>query len=256
MTSAVPDHRVGESGGPASGGPAWNRPGPALGEFELIERLRAIAPGDAPGVVHGIGDDAAVLRLDGPVLATCDSQVEGVHWTRELCSPGDVGWRALAVNLSDIAAMGGVPRYALVSLLIPPSVGSAALEDLYAGMVQLARLHGVAIVGGNVSATRGPLAVDVTLLGGAEHPVLRSAARPGDGIWITGSTGKAAAGRFLLAHTAAAVPARDALVAAYCRPAPRVAAGQALGALAGSGLVTSPASAFSLITTDLEAFTG
>jgi thiamine-monophosphate kinase len=239
VTPAGADHRESEPSAPASVGSAWTRPGPALGEFELIERLRSIAPGDAPGVVRGIGDDAAVLRLAGLVLATCDAQVEGVHWTRDLCSPADVGWRALAVNLSDIAAMGGVPRYALVSLLIPPSVGSAALEDLYAGMAQLARLHGVAIVGGNVSATRGPLAVDLTLLGDAEHPVLRSAARPGEGIWITGSTGKGAAGRFLLAHTAAAVPARDALIAAYCRPAPRVAAGRALGALAGSGFVTA-----------------
>jgi thiamine-monophosphate kinase len=239
VTPAAAGPREGEPAGPASAGSAWTRPGPALGEFELIERLRSIASGDAAGVVRGIGDDTAVLRPAGLVLATCDAQVEGVHWTREMCSPADVGWRALAVNLSDIAAMGGVPRYALVSLLIPPSVGSAALEDLYAGMAELARLHGVAIVGGNVSATRGPLAVDVTLLGDAEHPVLRSAARPGEGIWITGSTGKAAAGRFLLEHTAAAVPARDTLIAAYCRPQPRVAAGQALGALAGSGLVTA-----------------
>ncbi len=218
---------------------AWDPAGPALGEFALIERLRGIVPGGGAGVVLGIGDDTAVLQPGALVLATCDVQVEGVHFTRELCTPADVGWRALAVNLSDIAAMGGVPRYALVSLLIPPSAGSAALEDLYGGMAELARLHGVAVVGGNVSATSGPLAVDVTLLGDAERAVLRRGARPGDKVWITGHAGKAAAGRFLLEHPDAAVPARETLTAAYRRPVPRVAAGRALGNLARSGLVTA-----------------
>jgi thiamine-monophosphate kinase len=218
---------------------AWERPGPSLGEFALIERLRAIVPGGAPGVILGIGDDTAVLQPGATTLATCDIQVEGIHFTRETCTPADVGWRALAVNLSDVAAMGGTPRYALVSLLIPSSARSAAIEDLYEGMAELARLHGVAVVGGNVSATPGPLAVDVTVLGEAEHPVPRGGAEPGDGIWITGQTGKAAAGRFLLEHRGATVPACETLEAAYRRPVPRVAAGQTLGALARSGVVTA-----------------
>jgi thiamine-monophosphate kinase len=217
----------------------WAPRGPALGEFALIERLRAIVPGGGAGVILGIGDDTAVLRPGATILATCDAQVEGIHFTRETCTPADVGWRALAVNLSDVAAMGGMPRYALVSLLIPASADSAALEDLYGGMAELAGLHGVAVVGGNVSATPGPLAVDVTVLGEAEHPVRRSGARPGDGIWITGQTGKAAAGRFLLERRDAAVPGRETLEAAYRRPVPRVAAGRTLGALARSGLVTA-----------------
>ena len=217
----------------------WQRPGPPLGEFELIERLRSMVPGGGAGVVLGIGDDTAILRAGTTVLATCDVQVEGVHFTRETCAPADVGWRALAVNLSDVAAMGGVPRHALVSLLIPPSAGSAAIEELYVGMAELARLHGVAVVGGNVSSTAGPLAVDVTVLGETEHPVRRRGARPGDGVWITGSAGKAAAGRFLLEHPGVVAPDRGVLEAAYRRPVPRVAAGQALGALATSGLVTA-----------------
>ena len=218
---------------------AWGRPGPSLGEFALIERLRSIVPGAGAGVIVGIGDDTAVLTAGAPVLATCDVQVEGVHFTRDVCTPADVGWRALAVNLSDIAAMGGVPRYALVSLLIPEALGSAALEDLYEGMAELARLHAVAVVGGNVSATPGPLAVDVTVLGEAERAVLRRGAQPGNGVWITGETGKAAAGRFLLEHRNATAPARETLEAAYRRPVPRVAAGRALGSLARSGLVTA-----------------
>ena len=217
----------------------WEPRGPALGEFALIERLRSIVPGGGAGVLLGIGDDTAVLRPGTAILATCDAQVEGIHFTREMCTPADVGWRALAVNLSDIAAMGGAPRYALVSLLVPVSAGSAALEDLYGGMAELARLHGVAVVGGNVSATPGPLAIDVTVLGEAEHPVARRGAKPGDGLWITGQAGKAAAGRFLLEHRGLAVPARETLEAAYRRPAPRVAAGGTLGALARSGVVTA-----------------
>jgi len=230
---------------------AWGRPGPvsvswlpaagqpALGEFALIERLRSIVPGGGAGVIVGIGDDTAVLQPGTLVLATCDVQVEGIHFTRDLCTPADVGWRALAVNVSDIAAMGGVPRYALVSLLIPASAGSAALEDLYGGMAELARLHGVAVVGGNVSATPGPLAVDITVLGEAEHAVLRRGAQPGDGVWITGCAGKAAAGRFLLEHRDVAVAARETLEMAYRRPVARVAAGRAFGNLARSGLVTA-----------------
>jgi thiamine-monophosphate kinase len=218
---------------------AWTRPGTALGEFALIERLRSIVPGVGAGVVVGIGDDTAVLRAGGTMLATCDAQVEGVHFTRDVCTPADVGWRSLAVNLSDIAAMGGVPAYALVSLFVPASAGSAALEDLYAGMAELARLHDVAVVGGNVSATSGPLVVDITVLGETEHAVTRRGARPRDGVWVTGHVGKAAAGRFLLEHPGAAVPAREALVMAYRRPVPRLAAGRALGNLARTGLVTA-----------------
>jgi thiamine-monophosphate kinase len=226
--------------GAAQARSAWGPAGPALGEFELIERLRLVAPAGGPGVVRGIGDDTAMLRpQEALLLATCDVQVEGVHFRREWLSPADVGWRALAVNLSDVAAMGGVPRYALVSLLIPPSVGVEALEALYGGMAELARLHGVVVAGGNVSATPGPLAVDVTLLGDAAHGVLRSGASAGDGIWITGYTGKAAAGRFLLEHHAPSLPGADALLAAYRRPVPRVAAGQALARFAQAGLVTA-----------------
>jgi thiamine-monophosphate kinase len=227
--------------GALSGAPAWDTPGPPLGEFALIERFRALVPASGAGVLTGIGDDTAVLRVrDGAaLLATCDVQVEGVHFTREHCAPADVGWRALAVNLSDIAAMGGTPRYALVSLLIPPSVAAAALEELYRGLADLARRHGVTVVGGNVSGTPGPLAVDITVLGEVEQAARRGGARPGDGIWMTGHAGKAAAGRFLRGHPDAAVPGREALEAAYCRPVPRISAGRVLGALARSGVVTA-----------------
>ncbi len=227
-----------------------------LGEFALIDRLKALVPVAGPGVVLGIGDDTAVLRLMGPVLATCDVQVEDVHFTRDLCSPADIGWRALAVNLSDIAAMGGVPRYALVSLVLPRHTRVEMLEDVYRGLAEAARAHEVVVVGGNVARTSGPLVIDVTLLGEAAAPLRRDGARPGDGVWVTGSVGKAAGGLFLLRHPEAPAASRgaasggsasrnsrsrdrasrDALVAAYRRPVPRVATGQALAA---TGLVTA-----------------
>jgi thiamine-monophosphate kinase len=207
-----------------------------IGEFPLIERLRRLVPASGPGVVVGIGDDAAVVELSGQALATCDVQVEGVHFTREMCTPRDIGWRALAVNLSDIAAMGGTPRYALVSLLLLPEMPVGILDGVYAGMAEIASSHGVAVVGGNISRTSGPLAIDVTLLGDGRRILRRDGARPGDEVWLTGTVGKAAAGLFLLRHPEVRVPGAETLTGAYCRPVPRVGPGQALAA---AGTVTA-----------------
>jgi len=203
----------------------------SLGEFGLIDRLRRLVPAAGPGVTIGIGDDAAVLQCAGPVVATCDIQVEGVHFTWALCGPEDVGWRALAVSLSDIAAMGGVPRYALVSLALPAETTPATIEGIYRGLAEIAGAYDVRIVGGNISRTTGPLIVDVTALGsldGSRHAVTRAGARPGDGVWVTGTVGGAAAGRFLLEHPEVRVPGAAALAAAYRRPTPRVQAGRVL----------------------------
>ncbi|HKV45465.1 MAG TPA: thiamine-phosphate kinase [bacterium] len=220
----------------------------SVGEFVLIDRLRRLVPTTGPGVVLGIGDDAAVLQFSHPVVATCDSQVEGVHFTWALCPPADVGWRALAVNLSDVAGMGGTPRHALISLVLPSDAALAMVEDLYRGIADAARAHAVSIVGGNVSATDGPLVIDVALLGEAPHAVTRSGARPGDGVWVTGSLGKAAAGRFLLQHPEIQVPQRAALERAYRRPSPRVGAGRVLSTLGPDAMIdTSDGTASDLL---------
>jgi len=208
----------------------------SLGEFGLIERLRHLVPTTGPGVIIGIGDDAAVLRFSAEAIATCDIQVEGVHFTWDLCRPEDLGWRALAVNLSDIAAMAGVPRYALVSLALPPETTLATVDGLYAGLAEAALAYSVVIVGGNVSGTSGPFAVDITVLGEGDRVLSRAGAHPGDAVWITGSVGKAAAGLFLLQHPGTNSPAGEALVRAYRRPIPRVMAGRVLAA---TGLVTA-----------------
>ena len=215
----------------------------AGGEFELIARLtRGLE--SRPDVVLGVGDDAALLDLGAPdlLVATCDAQVAGRHFMPGLSSPGEIGHKALAVNLSDVAAMGGEPLWALVSLLLPPGVDATLLDDVYTGMRALARRFGVALVGGNVASTDGPLAIDLTLLGRARRgaALLRSGGRPGDPLLVTGELGAAAAGvlAFVTAPGLHGIPP-DLLERAHramAAPEPRVAEGRALAA---SGAVTA-----------------
>ena len=213
------------------------------GEFELIERLTRRLP-TRSDVVLGVGDDTALLALPPGALlvATCDSQVEGRHFVPGIASPEEIGHKALAVNLSDVAAMGARPMWALVSLLLPPSLDATMLDGIYAGLRELAARYDVAVVGGNVSATDGPLVIDVTLLGAVTRgrALRRDGGRPGDALLVTGSLGAAAAGLgalILEPGRASIAPdalsrARQALVA----PEPRVRAGLALAA---TGAVTA-----------------
>lgn len=203
-----------------------------LGEFGLIEVLAGIVPRGGPEhrMVVGIGDDAAAWQEDGAtVLAATDAMVQGVHF-----APGtpwrDLGWKALAVNLSDIAAMGGVPRYALVDLSLP---GETEVEDaagLYRGLAEIAQRHRVAVVGGNLTAA--PLVmIAVTVIGRAlgEGLLRRSAAAPGDCVAVTGHLGAAAAGlRVLRGQARPPAGSGERLRRAHLRPQPRVAEGQAL----------------------------
>ncbi len=208
-----------------------------LGEFELIARLTRDLE-SRPDVVLGAGDDAAVLRVPpGAVLvATCDAQVEGQHFTLAVASPEEIGHKALAVNLSDIAAMGATPLWALVSLHLPSGFAVETLDGIYAGMRALARRFGVAIVGGNITATDGPLALDVTLLGACapDRVLTRHGAQPGDALLLVGTLGAAAAGVLATMHAAELAAVSPSLLArahlAQCAPTPLVAEGQALGA--------------------------
>jgi thiamine-monophosphate kinase len=211
--------------------PAQDNSVASVGEFALIDRLRRLVPTTGPGVTVGLGDDAAVLAFGGPVLATCDTQIEGIHFAWDLCAAEDIGWRAVAVNLSDIAAMGGTPRFLLISLALPPSTPADRVENIYRGIAEISAAHDVVVAGGNLSSTPGPLVIDVTALGDAGRPLTRAGARPGDRVWVTGTVGKAAAGRFLARRPGVQVPGRAALVAAYCRPTPRVEAGRTLGGM-------------------------
>jgi thiamine-monophosphate kinase len=207
-----------------------------VGEFRLIDRLARRLP-PSSGVVVGIGDDTAVLQLspDAQLLATCDGQVEGVHFLRDGTPPRALGHKALAVNLSDVAAMGGRPRWALVALTLPPELDVHWVDELYEGMAELASAHDVGVVGGNVARTAGPIVVDVTLLGevlpGAR--MTRDVARPGDAVMVTGWPGESAAGLQLILRPElrAALPASDVelLLERHRQPTARVAEGQKLG---------------------------
>ena len=205
-----------------------------MSELALIERI-ASRTRRRPGTLLGIGDDAALLRIEGTAVATQDLLVEGVHFRRETIDARDLGHKALAVNLSDLAAMGAEPVAALVGLCLPPDApGSEDLDALYDGMEALAGRHGVTLAGGDVTA--GPaLVLAVTALGRAlpgVAPLRRSGGRPGDLLCVTGALGAAAAGLLLLEDPGLGAGLEpgvaEALRAAHRRPEPRVAAGRAL----------------------------
>lgn len=193
------------------------------GEHALIDWLRRNLPPPGPDVVVGIGDDAAVLRSPrGTLLVqTTDACVDGVHMSTRLMTPGDIGRRAVAVNLSDLAAMAARPAWILLSLVLPDSYPVAAFEALVAGAGEAAAAAGATVVGGNITRTTGPLIVDVTATGHVRPRRLlrRDTARAGDELWLTGRIGAAAAG---LAMLTAGTPVDAACVARYTAPTPRL----------------------------------
>ena len=163
----------------------------ATGEFDLIARIRARCA-TRDDVVLGIGDDAALLQppADLQLAVAMDTLNAGVHFPHE-ASPADIGWKALAVNLSDLAAMGATPAWCTLSLSLPQGDG-AWIDAFLDGFLELADAHRVALVGGDT--TRGPLSVCVTAHGFVEagSALLRSGARAGDDIWVSGTLGDAA----------------------------------------------------------------
>jgi thiamine-monophosphate kinase len=173
------------------------------GEFSLIHRLSRIAPGTGPHVIKGIGDDAAVLRVAGLpapyLLVTADILVEDRHFSRQWSAPEHIGIKAAECNLSDIAAMGGTPQWMFVSIVLSEQEEVAWVEGLYRGLGSSCRSHGVALLGGDT--TRGPCAqISVTVIGSVvpEQLCLRSHARPGDLLVVTGTLGASAAALALI----------------------------------------------------------
>jgi thiamine-monophosphate kinase len=170
----------------------------SLGERGLIDRIRRRLPPPPPSLVVGIGDDGAVTTVDRGALQvlTTDALVEGVHFDRRFCSPRDIGYKALAVNVSDVAAMGAAPRLALLSLMLPPSLEVEVVDGLIDGLVDLASATGVTLAGGNITRSPGPLIVDVTVTGAVKprRVLTRSGGRPGDRLYVTGTLGAGAAG--------------------------------------------------------------
>lgn len=183
-----------------------------LSEDDLVAAIAAVAGGEGAGVKVGIGDDAAVLA--GGIVASTDILVDGVHFDRGRLSPRDIGHRAAAASLSDMAAMGAEPLCLLAAFGLPE--GFEDVRELAAGMAE----HGVPLAGGDLSRS-GQLLVSVTAVGQAERPVLRSGGRPGDLLVVTGTLGGQAAGGFT------------------ARVTPRLAEGRALAAVATAMLDVS-----------------
>lgn len=210
-----------------------------IGEFGLIDLLKEDTITDPANVVTGIGDDAAVL-LSTPrqlQLLTTDMMVEEIHFRLTTTTPWQLGYKSVAVNISDIAAMGGLPRHAVISIAIPPYIDIAFIAALYKGMKEICHEHGVNIVGGDTVSSPGGLVINVALLGEVEptHLLKRSGAEVGDLVVVTGTLGNSGAGLELLSRANwedydFAWP----LVTAHLTPRPQVKAGRVLAAAGAS----------------------
>lgn len=194
-----------------------------IGEFKLIEKIKKMIPiGDKVDV--GIGDDAAVLNLkDTKLLATCDMLVEDVHFLPSI-APEDLGWKALAVSLSDISAMGGIPLFSLLSLSLPPNTEENWIKRFIQGWEELSRMFSVYLVGGNISQGE-KIVIDSIVLGEVKTPILRSNAQVGDKIYVTGFLGDSSAGLYCLQKEITNFPS---LIRKHLRPLPRVNEGKEL----------------------------
>jgi thiamine-monophosphate kinase len=217
-----------------------------IGEFGLIDLLSGLVSTARDSeqeawrqLILGIGDDAAAWQGDSRVqLATTDLLIEGVHFTLDMTSWEELGWRAMAANLSDIAAMGGLPRYALVSLALPGQTEVDDVTALYKGMIGLAQQFGTAIVGGDVSSAP-QLVINIAILGSSVSwdILTRSAARVGEKIAVTGYLGASAAGlEMLREHLSFDSESTSALREAFLKPYPRVVEG---GILVEHGVIAA-----------------
>jgi thiamine-monophosphate kinase len=200
-----------------------------IGEFGLIARLRQRLSVRGAEIAQSIGDDCAALLTSGDkrLLVTTDMLVENVHFRLDFGTTRQLGWKTLAVNISDIAAMGGTPTAAVVGLGLTDALTVEFVDELYAGMEECADNFGVSIVGGDTVKSPTALTLIVTLLGEVEpeYLTLRSGAKPGDALLVTGYIGDSAAGLELLLRPEVVVPSdvREQLVIAHLSPQPRVA---------------------------------
>jgi len=205
-------------------------------EFALIDRYFTGLGAARADVELGVGDDAALVRADRARLALAlDTLVEGVHFPVDLPAEA-VGYRALAVNLSDMAAMGASPLWALMGLTLP-AIDEPWVAGFAAGIDRLARAHGIGIIGGDI--TRGPRSVSLQITGSVGWPLRRDGAQAGDQLWVSGQPGEAAAGLALWQANRREEPATRGLVEVFCQPQPRIALGQLLAGLATAAIDVS-----------------
>jgi thiamine-monophosphate kinase len=211
-------------------------------ERELIGRITARLPPQPAWMIVGIGDDAAVVEpgRNRVEVLTVDALIEGVHFDRAFTPPSAIGHRALAANLSDLAAMGATPRLALLSMALPPELPIDAFDGIADGITALASAHRLHLAGGNLTRSPGPLMIDMTVMGTVKRrqALTRSGAQPGDEIYVSGSVGGAAAGLAMLRDMQDPAVRRDraqpsavsvaSCTTRYLRPEPRVRLGMLL----------------------------
>lgn len=207
-------------------------------ESEIIARLRKRA-GVNGKVLLGVGDDAAVIEspCGHDLIACCDLMVEGVHFRAEWTPAFLLGRKALAVNLSDVAAMGGVPKFAMISIALPKWCSAEYVNELFEGIFELANASGVSIIGGDTSGSRDSLFIDISVIGECQRgkAITRGGANIGDRIYVTGSLGASALGLSLLEggfrvdDTQSAVDPRRQAVRKFLSPEPQLALGRAIG---------------------------
>lgn len=209
-----------------------------IGEFGVIERLNGLVVQRGAGneAVRGFpllvdtGDDTAVWQSGkGRELFTTDTVVDGIHFTQETTPWRDLGWKAIAANISDIASMGGLPTYALITLGLPRETSVGDIEEMYRGMLEIGEEYGMAIVGGDIVGS--PVLFVTTALTGVTHadPLLRSNARPGDRVAVSGFVGSSGGGlKLMLESPGATGEAADYLRSAHRRPNPAVSQGRML----------------------------
>src|SRR4051795_13684464 len=210
-----------------------------MGEFEVLEQIRARVQSRGDRVILPSGDDAAVVRCEGVAVTTVDAFVEGVHFRLATTSMRDLGHRCLAAAVSDLAAMGAQPGEAYFAVGLPPQLGERELLELTDGAEALAEQLGMTICGGDLTACP-ELFVAVTAVGhasGEDALIPRDGARPGDRVGVTGALGGSAAGRLLLERKDGGLDPElgDELLERHLRPTPLVAAGRAL---AGAGVTS------------------
>ena len=205
-----------------------------IGESGLIKRIADNYRSSHPTIICGIGEDAAALKISEQniLLTTCDLLVEDIHFNLSLTNSYHLGRKSLAVNLSDIAAMGGIPRFFLVSLAIPTYISVEFIDDLYRGIMELADEFNTKLVGGDTNASPDKLIIDITLLGEAnpDHLLKRSGAQAGDSIFVTGTLGDSALGFSILkrGHESNSSPPFNKLILRHLSPRPRIKEGKAI----------------------------